>query len=350
VSAVAGVLRGSVSIAAAIRLLTAVAPVALPDTSVAQDTARINIYRYILDIDVPEPAALVALDRAPAHVLRASAPKPLAATVAFAHDSGGAATTLLAVDVSPYFLAGGGIRSLRSYRSMTAWGRIRRVITKATLGLGAAWDPADSGAPQVALALRTTFHDPHDPIPPPGGLVERVEAALAVQGIAPAADEEDVAARAVDLRSLYAESAREMRARCCLQIAGGWGLAGRLGGAAFAGDSLDQVRHTLFVTTQYTFARRFDLLTTAQLWNGLGEDTHLRVGAALMRKTTAVDLTTELYFDSADDRLHPGVWLEGHPLPRVRAAVSLGTDTDAAGGPTRLRVRTLFRWYMAQSH
>ena len=349
-SVVAGVLRGSVSIAAAIRLLTAVALVASPDTSVAQDTGRINIYRYILDIDVPEPAALVALDRAPAHVLRASAPKPLAATVAFAHDRGGAATTMVAVDVSPYFLAGGGIRTLRSYRSMTAWGRIRRVITKATLGLGAAWDPADPGAPQVALALRTTFHDPHDPIPPPGGLVERVEAALAEHGIAPAADEEDVAARGVDLRSLYTESAREMRARCCLQIAGGWGLAGRLGGAAFAGDSLDQVRHTLFVTTQYTFARRFDLLTTAQLWNGLGQDTHLRVGAALMRKTTAVDLTTELYFDSADDRLHPGVWLEGHPLPRVRAAVSLGTDTDAAGGPTRLRVRTLLRWYMAQSH
>lgn len=322
----------------------------LPCAAHAQQSDRINIYRYTLDIDVPEPAALVALDRAPAHVLRASAPKPLAATVAFAHDSGGAATTMVAVDISPYFLAGGGARSLRSYRSMTAWGRIRRVITKATLGLGAAWDPADPGAPQVALALRTTFHDPHDPIPPVGGLVERVEAALAERGIDPEDDEEDVAGPGVDLRSLYAESAREMRARCCLQIAGGWGLAGRLGGAAFAGDSLDQVRHTLFVTTQYTFARRFDLLTTAQLWNGFDEDTHLRVGAALMRKTTAMDLTTELYFDSADDRLHPGVWLEGHPLPRVRAAVSLGTETDAAGGPTRLRVRTLLRWYMAQSH
>jgi hypothetical protein len=69
-----------------------------------------------------------------------------------------------------------------------------------------------------------------------------------------------------------------------------------------------------------------------------------------MRKTTAVDLTTELYFDSADDRLHPGLWLEGHPMSRVRAAVSLGTETDPAGGPTRLRVRTLFRWYLAQVH
>jgi hypothetical protein len=329
--------------------LTALALAMMPAAVLAQQPDRVNIYRYILDIDVPEPAALVALERAPAHVLRASAPKPLAAAVAFAHDSGSAATTVVAVDFSPYFLAGGGIRSLRSYRSMTAWGRIRRVITKTTLSLGAAWDPADPDAPQVALALRATFHDPHDPIPPLGGLVERVGAKLVEHGVDPAADEEDVAARGVDLRSLYTESAREMRARCCLQIAGGWGFVGRLGGAAFAGDSLDQVRHTLWVTTQYTFARRFDLLTTAQLWNGFDE-AHLRIGAALMRKTTALDLTTELYFDSADDRLHPGVWLEGHPLPRVRAAVSLGTETDADGGPTKLRVRTLLRWYLAQAH
>jgi hypothetical protein len=311
---------------------------------------RINIYRFILDIDVPEPAALVALDRAPAHVLRASAPKPIAASVGTAHDSGGTTTSLVSLEFSPYFLLGGGVRSLRSYRSMTAWGRIRRVITKTTLGLGAAWDPADPNAPQVALALRATFHDPHDPIPPPGGLVERVGAELARHGLDPAADDEDVADQGADLAPLYRASRREMRARCCLQIAGGWGLAGRLGDAAFAGDSLDQVRHTVWVTTQYTFARRFDLLSTAQVWNGFDEDTHLRIGAAIMRKTTAVDLTAELYFDTADDRLHPGAWIEGRLLPRVRAAAALTTETDAAGGPTRLRVRTLLRWYMAQAH
>jgi hypothetical protein len=294
----------------------------------------------------PRPAATGF--RAAVLVLRASAPKPLAAAVGFAQDSGGAGSTIVALDFSPYFLAGGGIRSLASYRSMTAWGRIRRVLTKATLSLGAAWDPADPDAPQIAVGLRTTFHDPHDPIPPPGGLVERVREALDRAGVDPADDEEDVSGRGADLDPLYAAAAREMRARCCLQIAGGWGFAGRLGGAAFADDSLGTIRHTLWLTTQYTFARRFDLLTTAQLWNGFHDDTHVRVGAALMRKTTTVDLTTELYFDCADDRLHPGAWLEARVVPRVRAGASLTTETDPTGGPTRLRVRTLLRWYMAQ--
>jgi hypothetical protein len=313
----------------------------------AQDSDRINIYRFILDIDVPESAALVAMGLAPAHVLRASAPKPLAAAGSFAFDTGGATTKSIALDVSPYFLIGGGIRSLRSYRTMTLWGRVRRVLTKTVVSLGAAGDPADPGGTRVGVALRSTFHDPHDPIPPPGGLVEQVAAAMAAGGAVPPLDEEDIAGQGGDLQGLYASARREMRAKRGIQIAGGWGLAGRLGGGALDDDGLDQVRHTLWFSTQYTFGPRFDLLGTAQLWNGF-DDTHGRLGVALMRKTTAVDLTTELYFDSADDRLHAGAWLEGRVLPRLRAAASLATETDPGGGANRLRVRTFVRWYMAQ--
>ncbi len=100
----------------------------LPAVLLAQGSERINAYRYILDIDAPEPLAT---------------------------------TTLVVRDLSPYFLAGGGIRDPKSSRSMTVWGRLRRVITKTTLSLGAAWNPAHPGAPQVGLALRATFHDPH---------------------------------------------------------------------------------------------------------------------------------------------------------------------------------------------
>ena len=313
-----------------------------------QSPERINIYRFILDLDVPEPPALVALGLAPGHVLRANAPKPLAATVAFAHDSAGAATTSVALDVSPYFLVGGGIRSLPSYRSNSVAGRLRRILTKTILSLGAAWDPADPGAPRVALGLRSTFHDPHDPIPPTR-LPEDVQRALAEHDARPAGEVEDVGEVGVDLRPLYRDSRRQMRARRGIQISGGWGFAGRLGGAVFSDDSLDNVKHTLWVTTQYTFGPRFDLLGTGQLWNGLGDGTHARLGAAIQRKTTAVDLTAELYYDTADDRLHPGAWIEGRVVPRLRAGASLASETDPAGGPSQLRVRTLIRWYVAQS-
>jgi hypothetical protein len=308
---------------------------------------RINVYRFVLDIDVPEPPALVALGLAPAHVLRSSSPKPLAAAVSFAQDTAGAGTTSLVLDISPYFLAGGGLRSLSSYRSNSIAGRLRRVLTKTILSLGAAWDPADPGSPRIGLGLRSTFHDPHDPIPN-SRLPEEVRQALADRDLAPAAGEEDVSELGVDLAPLYRRARVAMRAKRDLQIAGGWGFAGRLGGGVFANDSVERVRHTLWVTTQYTLDARFDLLGTAQLWNGFGDGTHSRLGAAIQRKTTVVDLTAELYFDTADDRIHPGAWIEGRVVPRLRAGASLTTETDADGGPVQLRVRTLVRWYMAQ--
>jgi hypothetical protein len=296
---------------------------------------------------VPEPAALVGLGLAPSHVLRASAPKPISATLALAHDTASSGTPVVALDISPYFLFGGGQRSLQSYRKMNVGGRLMRVLTKTLLSLGAAWDPADPGAPRVALGLRTTFHDPHDPI---GGsrLPETIDSALAAHGIKPGSNVEEVGDLGVDLRRQYATARQVMRSRCCIQIAGGWGMAGRLGGAEFTGDSLDHIRHTLWVTTQYTFGPRYDLLTTGQLWNGLGDDTHWRLGAAVQRKTEWVDFAGELYFDSADDRLHPGGWIEGRVVRGLRAGASLTTETDPSGGPVQLKVRTLIRWYMAQ--
>ncbi|NOK12414.1 hypothetical protein [Corallococcus exercitus] len=47
----------------------------------ARDGDNINLYRYVLDVDVPESPALVALEQAPLRVLLGAAPKPVMATV-----------------------------------------------------------------------------------------------------------------------------------------------------------------------------------------------------------------------------------------------------------------------------
>ena len=54
---------------------------------------RDNIYRYILDIDIPESAGLVALDLLATKVLRGSAPKPFTANIVHrSADSSGTVT------------------------------------------------------------------------------------------------------------------------------------------------------------------------------------------------------------------------------------------------------------------
>ena len=70
----------------------------------AQSPARINLYRYVLDVDVPESAALIALDATSSHVLRGSAPKPIMATIFHAANGPAGSSTGGAVDIVPYFL------------------------------------------------------------------------------------------------------------------------------------------------------------------------------------------------------------------------------------------------------
>ena len=126
-------------------------------SAVSQRATKIDVYRFIIGVDVPEPPALVVMGIAPAHVLRGAAPKPIAAGVAAV--AGGPAA---AIDVSPFFLAGGGHLRLDRWRSMSLGGRLRRVLAKTILSLAATPARGDSSA-LFGIALRSTIHDPHDP-------------------------------------------------------------------------------------------------------------------------------------------------------------------------------------------
>src|SRR5260370_21045322 len=91
-------------------------------TLAAQDTGRVNIYRFILGVDVPESPALVALGVAPTHVLPASGPKPVALSVLETISSGARMSGCAAIDFAPYFLAGGPARRPPTYPSMSIAG------------------------------------------------------------------------------------------------------------------------------------------------------------------------------------------------------------------------------------
>jgi hypothetical protein len=314
----------------------------------AQDTNRVNIYRFILGVDMPAEPALVALDLAPTHVLRGSAPKPLSATLTgtFADDTmpGG-----VAVSVAPYFLAGGGIRTMESYRSRSVGGRLLRVLTKTVVSFGAAQARGDPSSTLVGLAVRSTFHDPHDPALN-SSLPEDV--AALVGSARPDAAEEDVTGYGPDLTTAYARARRAMRARSGggdPQVSGGWGMAGRLGGGVWDRDSLGTLQHAFWLSAQVTLDRRFDLLGTVHLRDAFGSEYAL-VGAALLRKTTTLDLIADVVYDTASQSLFPGLALGARVLPNVGLTAALTTRApfDAPrDGPRTLAVRASVQWFYA---
>src|SRR5262249_32363588 len=129
----------------------------------AKEPTSVSLYRYVLDMDVPEAAALVPLNDTPTRTLLATTEKPVMATLALPLVAGDGGYGL-AIDVSPYYALGGGQRDLHRYRSNSIVGRLTRVATKAVISIAALPESASARSTPIALALRTTFHDPRDPV------------------------------------------------------------------------------------------------------------------------------------------------------------------------------------------
>src|SRR5690606_37303800 len=163
------------------------------------------------------------------------------------------------------YLLGGGRRPLASYRKMSVAGLLLRVLTKTTVSAGAMIHPEGAGGLRPALAIRSTFHDPHDPISA-GRLSEQVDSVLAAAGLPP----------------LVAASRREIRARGEGQVLGGWGMAGQWPGAAI-GEG-ERTRHTFWLTGQHARGPRLDILATVQLRDAFDDDRRMRAGLGIQRK------------------------------------------------------------------
>jgi hypothetical protein len=321
-------------------------PLAAPPGAGAQTSARVNIYRFVLGVDVPESPALIALDRTPTRVLRGSGPKPIAATATRIFSSG-VGQNAIGVDIVPYYLVGGGARSLSSYRSNSIAGRLGRVGTKTQLGIGSLWD--ESGAALVSVGLRATFHDPHDPVLN-SSLPEAVDSALRGAASPPLTDEDErVTDRGADLRPLFDRARRGMRARHGIQISGGWAVAARAGGGVLSGDSLGPARHVVWLSGQITLTPRLDLIGMGQLRAVRGARGSARLGAGIERKAHDADFRAELYYQSVVDQLNGGVSAELRPLRRISIVGSVASEHDVGLLDDRqLRAYLSLRWFTAE--
>jgi hypothetical protein len=297
-----------------------------------QDTI-INVYRHILDLEPPESPALVALEATTSHSRAATSPKPLALSVVSVVRDGNAAVTGAAIDVSPYFLVGGGARTLCSYRESSIAGRMKRVGTKTIVSVGVLPLGGFTDAVRFAVGVRATMHDPHDPINN-SELVRRLPSA--------APDDEQPPAAAAE-RAAYIDAARAMRARDRWIVSGGWGAAAMLEDGSFSRRE-GGWRHALWLSWQRTLDARFDLLFTGEASLERGEASAYRLTTAARRKHAAADLLLEAGFDTGDERLHYGVSGEARVAPRLRAALGVLTEPDASTGGRALRAAASIRW------
>jgi len=316
-------------------LITSLTAVALPAS--AQEPAAacvgdsvLNVYRYVLDVEPPESPVLAVLEATTSHTRSATAPKPLALSLATVSRGGGDARPAAALDFSPYHLAGGGARSTCGYRDNSLAGRLKRVGTKTILSVGVQPQRGTGDLLRVGMAVRATLHDPHDPI----------NNSLLVQRVPPAGAREEPPPASAD--SAYAAAAVSMRARDRWIVSAGWGAAATVSGASL-GVREGEWRHALWLSWQRTMDARFDLVFTGEAGLERGTPPGYRLVAAARRKQSHADLLLEAAFDTRDERLHGGVSAEARVARRLRAALGVLSE-PAAGAGRALRAAALLRW------
>ena len=321
--------------------------VVAPIGGAAQQPPRINIYRFVLGVDVPESAAFVAMGIGPPSRL-GSAPKPVVASLGLAVDAGSTARAG-AFDVAPYYLVGGGVRDRTSYRSNSVAGRLMRVLTKTIVSVGASHTSDDPSAMLLAVGARATLHDPHDPVVN-SALVEDIDAVLGECGAELPDPAEDVTECDGDTSAVFSHVRRQMRARSGdAQVSAGWGMSTRVAGGDLVGDSLGAARHSGWLAAQYTASGQFDLLATVELRDMFRSRQRFVAGIGIRRKGPTGDTQLGVRYEARTETVHPSLTMDLRLSTRFGVVTWIDTSVSERqlGGNHRLRVGLLARWFVA---
>lgn len=309
--------------------------------------APVDAYKLILDYDVPESPGFVALDVAPEKVLTGSASKPVAINILSQIARSGRAQAGLALDFSPYFVAGGRFENITEYRS----NRLKRLLANTSVSFATVQDPADSASLRFGTGVRVTIFDDHDPLQN-GEVTAAVEKLLVPQGPLGPRPAGPVITQSVKVEGLaeaYAEAIDAVRKKPGRALAVGWGMAGTLRNSVLSADSVRRTTHSFWAGYRETFPGSVEFLGAVLAGGAAGGDREFRVGGALRMTSETLRLTGEVVYESLTGQIHPGGVAEFRVLPQIAAVASLGSEPSDDGQAGRLRFRTMLRWNMSQS-
>jgi hypothetical protein len=349
------VLAATASGASAARAQTDTAQSSLPARAGAaisrvrqQATAPIPAYKLILDYDVPESPAFVALDVSPEKVLTGSAAKPVAVNILSQVARSGKTQAGLALDFAPYFVAGGRFVNIEEYRS----NRFRRLLANTMVSFATVQDPADSASLRFGAGVRMTLFDDHDPL-------QNREVTAAVENLLVPTGElgrrnpgGPVVTKSVKVEGLaeaYAEAVDAVRRKPGRALAIGWGVAGTLRNSVVSADSVVGTQHSFWAGYRERFSGSAEFLGAVLVGGAAGGDREYRIGGALRMNAEALRLTGEVVYESATGQIHPGGIAEFKILPQIYGVASLGSEPSHEGAEVgKLRFRTMLRWNMSQ--
>jgi hypothetical protein len=308
-------------------------------------------YRFILDYDVPESPAFAVLGVTPANVLRASAAKPVVASLLNQLARGERVAPGIALDFSPYLVYGGGFRSYKDYAGNTRGQILRRLLANTVVSIGTVEGETDDAPLQYGAGVRINLYDNRSL------LQNRVLADSVSRLLAQAAEDPGTeigpdpqpTRQTVDLSAAYTRAREAGRRTAGLAAALGFGSAGALQGSVASADSAITTANRAWFAASYSSTRGYEGLATAQWIDGPDIDRRWLLGAAVRANTAVVSFAAEAAYDT-EAGFQPGASAEIRLVRRVTLVAALVTMPDPERGDVkRLRARTSLQWNLSET-
>ncbi len=309
-----------------------------------------HAFKYKLDYNVPESPAFSILDENPVRVNRASAAQELIVNFANSFISNDNLSKGIAIDFNPYFVLGGRLKSINSYREK----KINRILANTQLSVATTTIKDFPDDIFVSTGVRITLFDSKD-ILQHKELGKRIDAALK-----PAEDQNpfnkdiDIIVKNTALLEAYALTKEELRNKKGAALSIGFATAGRFINSHFNLDSLNGFRNQAWISGQYSFGKGIDLMSLVMFRSNniinQKDINELKLGVGLKYLTQNVNIGGELVYSSEKSNLDIGVNIEILIMKRLILYASIGNRSSIHSiDEDKIKIMPGIKWNLSET-
>ena len=310
--------------------------------------------QYVIDYDVPESPALVAIGASVQQVAHGGVAKPATARLVNAFQTGDQIASGLALDFSPYLSYIGKVRSVDEYRASA----FKRWAANTQVSVATVQDPDGLDSLLFGIGVRMTVFDSHDLLAN-ATLANEISKALAGAANAGRATSDDEIAPGPVLESVaaaYENTRKAVRDQPGQALTFAWAGRSEVRHSVASVDSFTKMSHLAWASYHLYFRAGRGIRTMVQ-WRGRSKDpASWRGGIAFSSAGASYQIALEGYLDTvAGASGETKFGISGNGEYRIKEGLSLVAAIGSEPDPrvpdlSRIRLRTALRWsYLGES-
>lgn len=299
---------------------------------------------FRLSYDVPESPAFAVLDANPTQVMRGSAAKELAVSVANNFLTKSQQQQGVALDFAPYFLFNGTVKSVEEYRN----NYFKRLLANTQLSMASIVSEVFPDDNLFSAGVRITLFDQLDELSD-DTLIVQVSNLLIPSYVPPPGFVMDDSIVDIDgISDAYEKAQRRKVRKKGLSVSMGAAVAKRLKGGILSSESSIDFREEVWLASQYSFGNGGSALGMLMYRNTempLIEDSdEIRLGAAYRYLRNRTFLGVEGIYSSSNRKFDFGINAEHHISPDFIISIEIGNRHNDTNGENEIRVMPELRY------